>query len=89
MKEMKRKIVEDLLMLSLRVMDETNHCVIIDIGNYGYFITVYAMENGFRKGSGFDKVFHISENIDGIDENIELKETKTYLNKLLREQNDA
>ena len=89
MKEMERVMAAELLELSLRVMNETDHYISMSVNNYGSFISVYVMENGFQKGGDFDGAFYISPITEGIGGNYgdeEFEKAKKYLNKLLREK---
>lgn len=89
MKEMEREMAEELLELSLRVMNETDHYISMNVNSYGSFISIYVMKNGFQKGGDFDGAFYISQIKDGIGGNYgveEFKKAKRYLNKLLGEK---
>lgn len=80
MKEMERAMAAELLELSLRVMNETDHYISMSVNNYGSFISVYVMENGFRKGGDFDgrSIFYrLQRGLAGITVQKNLKRRKS------------
>lgn len=59
MKAAERKMAEELMTLTLEAIEKTGSYVSFQISDYGSFIHICAMENGFQENGNFDGWFTI------------------------------
>ncbi len=87
MKAAERKMAEKLMALTLEVIEKTGSYVSLQISDYGPFIRIYAMENGFRENGDFDGWFTIPYSVDKITQEMQeegYEQAKSYLENLIR-----
>lgn len=73
--------------LTLEAIEKTGSYVSFQISDYGSFIHICAMENGFQENGDFDGWFTIPYSVDKITQEMQEEaytQAKSYLENLIR-----
>ena len=92
MKAKEKKMVEELLELSLKVMERTRAHISFEVSNYGPYICIGVMENGFQVDGVYEGWFTIAFGTDELTEKMqeeEYEQAKHYLEDLLQRKKKA
>lgn len=87
MKAAERKMAEELMALTLEAIEKTGSYISFQISDYGPFIHICSMENGFRENGDFDGWFTIPYSVDEITQEMQEEayaQAKNYLENLIR-----
>ena len=87
MKAAERKMAEELMTLTLEAIEKTGSHVSFQISEYGPFIHICAMENGFQESGDFDGWFTIPYSVDKVSQEMQEEaytQAKSYLENLIR-----
>lgn len=92
MKAAERKMVMELMELSLDVIEKTKAYVNFSTSNHGALVYIEVMENGFHKEGSYDGWFFIVSSEDEVSEGMQAGEylrAKKYLESLLKKSEEA
>ena len=87
MKAAERKMAEELMALTLEAIEKTGSYVSFQISDYGSFIHICVMENGFQENGDFDGWFRIPYSVDKVNQEMQEEaytQAKSYLENLIQ-----
>lgn len=87
MKAAEREMAGELMALTLEAIEKTGSYVSFQISDYGPFIHICAMENGFQENGDFDGWFTIPYSVDKVSQEMQEEAytlAKSYLENLIR-----
>lgn len=87
MKASERKMAEELMALALEAIEKTGSYISFQISDYGPFIHICTMENGFQEHGSFDGWFTIPYSVDKTTQEMQgegYAQAKSHLENLIR-----